>query len=186
MLYYLKFESKVRLISFCYFKRFRSSLPEVFCKKGAFNPIQDESFWGCSQMRGGEQNAPLPKISQTDHTVMKLGTAIPYLKKIQEKYKSRDTSLELCLHQHFFNGNKQFLLYQEILILILIYNFYFLSFFESLKVVLINAAANLIMAAKLATLGRYFGKGYDVIISIHGVINRILSCDLNYIVDVAM
>ena len=28
--------------------------------------------------------------------IMKLGTVIPYLRKIQKMYKSRDTSLEFC------------------------------------------------------------------------------------------
>ena len=43
------------------------------------------------------------------------------------------------------------------------------------------------MSAKLATLGllQFFkNKGYDIIISLHDVTNKILSRDLNYIVDV--
>ena len=39
---------------------------------------------------------------------------IPYLKMIQKLYESRDTSLEFYWHQHFFTGNRQTLLYQEI------------------------------------------------------------------------
>ena len=35
--------------------------------------------------------------------MMKLGTVIPYLKKIQKLYKSRDT----IFHQKFFMGNPQ-------------------------------------------------------------------------------
>ena len=63
------------------------------------------------------------------------------------------------------------------------------NFFESLKVVLINVVAILMMSAKLATLGlpkiNVFGKkGYGVIISVIGVTNKILSLDSNYIVDV--
>ena len=38
----------------------------------------------------------LPKICHTYPTMMKLGTVIPCLKKIQKVYKSRDTPLELC------------------------------------------------------------------------------------------
>ena len=45
---------------------------------------------------------------------MKLGTFIPYLKKIQKLYKSRDKPLEFFRHQYFFTGNQQILLYQEI------------------------------------------------------------------------
>ena len=39
---------------------------------------------------------PLPKIRHTCPTIMKLGTVIPYLSKIQKMYKSHDTSLEVC------------------------------------------------------------------------------------------
>ena len=47
------------------------------------------------------------------------------------------------------------------------------------------------MSAKMATPGllkiKVFGKkGYDVIISVHDVTNKILSRDSNYIVDVVM
>ena len=45
-----------------------------------FNPIQDGFFRG----------------KKTYPTVMKLGTVIPYLTKIQKMYKSRETSLEFC------------------------------------------------------------------------------------------
>ena len=51
--------------------------------------------------------------------------------------------------------------------------------------------AILMMSAKLATLGLlkikvFWKKGYDVLISVHGVTNKILSRDPNYIVDVVM
>ena len=47
------------------------------------------------------------------------------------------------------------------------------------------------MSVKLATLGLLkikvlFNKGYDVIISVHDVTNKILLRDSNYIVDVVM
>ena len=41
----------------------------------------------------GAIKAPLPKICHTYATMMKLGTVIPYLKKIQKIYESRDTPL---------------------------------------------------------------------------------------------
>ena len=44
----------------------------------------------------GSQKGPLPKFCHTYPTMMKLGTVIPYLKKMQKIYKSRDTSLEFC------------------------------------------------------------------------------------------
>ena len=40
--------------------------------------------------------APLHKIYHTNPTMMKLGTVIPYRRKIQKMYKLRDTSLEFC------------------------------------------------------------------------------------------
>ena len=63
-----------------------------------FNPIQDELFRGCSLIwwGGGGKKAPLPKICHTYPAMMKLGTVIPYPKKIQKIYESRDTPLEFC------------------------------------------------------------------------------------------
>ena len=45
---------------------------------------------------GGAQKGPPSLKSVTYPTVMKLGTAIPYLKKIEKIHKSRDTPLEFC------------------------------------------------------------------------------------------
>ena len=61
-----------------------------------FNPIQDGLFRGCSGIGGVKKVPPLPKICHTYPTMMKLGAAIPYLKKIQKIYKSRVTPLEFC------------------------------------------------------------------------------------------
>ena len=46
--------------------------------------------------------------------MMKLDTIIPYLKKIQKIYDSRDITPEFCWYQHFFTRNQQILIYQEI------------------------------------------------------------------------
>ena len=61
-----------------------------------------------------KKTPPLPKTSLTYPTMMQLDTDIPYLKKIQREYESRDTPLKICCHQHFFTENQQILLYQEI------------------------------------------------------------------------
>ena len=63
-----------------------------------FNPIQDELFRGCLRIwgGGGGKKAPLPKICHTYPAMMKLGTVIPYPKKIQKIYESRDAPLEFC------------------------------------------------------------------------------------------
>ena len=66
------------------------------------NPIQNGLFRGCSRIRGrggggrglGGERLPLPKICPTCPTMMKLGTVIPYLKKIHKTYESRDTPPE--------------------------------------------------------------------------------------------
>ena len=44
----------------------------------------------------GGAKGPLPKICHAYPTMMKLGTAKPYPKKIQKIYESRDTLLEFC------------------------------------------------------------------------------------------
>ena len=44
----------------------------------------------------GAKKAPLPKTCHTYPTMMKLGTVIPYLKKIQKIYESCDTPLGFC------------------------------------------------------------------------------------------
>ena len=64
-----------------------------------------------------------------------------------------------------------------------------LDILESLKICLINMVTILMMSAKKATPGLlkvtvFWNKGCDVITYVHDVINKILSRDSNYIVDV--
>ena len=66
--------------------------------------------------------------------------------------------------------------------------FFFFIVFKSLKVILIDIAAILMISAKMATLGllkiKVFGnKGYEVMICVHDVTNNILSRYSNYIID---
>ena len=56
------------------------------CKKN-LNPIQNGTK---------KPPPPNPKICQTYPTMMELGTVIPYVKKIQKIYQSRDTHPEFC------------------------------------------------------------------------------------------
>ena len=74
------------------------------------------SFFGAAQRwgRGGTKRPPLPKTCHAYPPMMRLGTFIPYLKKIRKLYESCDTPLEFCWHQHFFTGNRQILLHQKI------------------------------------------------------------------------
>ena len=57
----------------------------------------------------GVKKVPLPKICHTYPAMMKLGTVTPYLRKIQNIYKSSDTPYELCWQQHLLFGNQQLL-----------------------------------------------------------------------------
>ena len=59
------------------------------------NSIHDGPFRGLLT-DGGVQKGLLPKICQTYPTKIKLGTVMPYLRKIQKIYKSRDTPPEFC------------------------------------------------------------------------------------------
>ena len=137
--------------------------------------------------------APLPKICHIYPAMMKVGTVIPYLKKIQKIFQSRDTSPEFCWHQYFFTINQKILLYQEIQIQIAFWYIISNSFNFSwvFKDFLINLVIILMMSAKMATPGLlkitvFWNKGYNVIILVDDVTNKILSRDSNYIVDVLM
>ena len=60
-----------------------------------------------------------------------------------------------------------------------------------LKDVLINMVTILMMSAKLATLGLlktkvFQNEDYDVIVSVHDFVNKVLSRDSNYVVDVVI
>ena len=150
-------------------------------------------LFGAAHGWGRVKKASLPKIWHKYPTMIRLDTVVPYLKKIQKIYKSRDIHSELCWHQHFFTGNQQIILYQEIQIKIafsyIISNL--LTFFESLKISLIQMVTILLMSAKMATLGllklkAFKNKGYNVIISVYDLNKTFLSRDSNYVVNEVM
>ena len=60
------------------------------------NPIQDGHFRCCSWMRGVKIPRIVPKLCHTHPTMMKLGTAISYLRKSKKMYASRDTLPDFC------------------------------------------------------------------------------------------
>ena len=66
-----------------------------------FNLIQDGLFRSCSKM--GSKKVPFSKICHTYPTIMKLDTAVRYLKRIHKIYKSRETPHDLCWYQLFFH-----------------------------------------------------------------------------------
>ena len=54
-------------------------------------------FFGAAHgIEGGDKKAPLPKTRHTYSTMMKRGTVIPYLQKIQKIYESSYKSLKFC------------------------------------------------------------------------------------------
>ena len=63
-----------------------------------FNPVQDGPFRSCSRMEGwwvgGGEKSPHSLTSITH--MLQWWNLIPYLKKIQKLYKSRDTQFEFC------------------------------------------------------------------------------------------
>ena len=78
----------------------------------------------------------LPKICHTYPTMMKLGSVIPYPKKVQKIYESGNAPLEFCWHQHFLTRNQQILLYQEIQIQIVFW--YIISIYFNFSWVFID------------------------------------------------
>ena len=113
------------------------------------------------------------KVGHTYPTIMKLDKVIPYQNKIQKVYKSRNTPL-WSTDISIFSPDTNFCYIKK-------YRYRLhLNFFESLKVVLINAVAILMMFAKLSVLSLlkrkvFWNKGYEIIISVHDVTKKILS-----------
>ena len=129
------------------------------------NPIQDGPLWSCSQVKGGRKSPTFPKICHTYPTMMKLGSyTLP-----EEDPKN----VWITWHTHW----------------VLLTSAFF--HWKSAKIVSIKIIIILMMSAKLATLGFlnikvFWNKGYNVIVSVHDVTNKLLSRDSNYVVDVVM
>ena len=101
---------------------------------------------------GGTKKSHLPEICFSDLTLGKLGTVIPYLKKIQKISKSRAAPLEFCWHQHFLARNYQFLLFWEIHIKIPFWNIFYNSFgFNWIQGCFNHYGSIFMMSAKLAS-----------------------------------
>ena len=132
----------------------------------------------------------LPKICHTYSTMMKLGTVVPYLKKIQKIYKSCDTPHEFCWYVRKSPEISNFSCIKKYRYR-LHFNAYVLFLLTFLSLVLIQIVAILMMSAILATLEFlkikvFWNKGYEVIIFVHDATNKILSRDSSYLVDVVM
>ena len=120
------------------------------------NPIQDGRFRGYSRMGGGPfWGALLPKIRHTYPKMMKLGTVIPYLRKIQKMHNSRDTFLEFCWLSIFSPKISKFCYIKKYTNRLEFDRWFLISltFLESLVIVLINMVPILMMSAKITTPG---------------------------------
>ena len=154
-------------------------------------PYSGWVFLGLLMDRGPKRSLLL-KICHTYPTMMKLGTVIPYLKKIQKTHKSHDTPLESADISILHRKSADFSVSRNTDIDCILKQFLTLStVFESLKIVLINMVTILMMSTKIATLGLleiwvFWNKGYDVIIFAHIVTSKKLSRDSNCFVDVVM
>ena len=136
---------------------------------------------------GGGKKAPPPHISHNDET-WRSYTLPKRFKKYVNHVTCTLNSAEISIFSpeisNFFYIKKyRYRLHFNTEFLIL------LTVFESLTVVLIKVVAILMIATKLATLALleikvFWNKVYDVIISAHAVINKILSRESNYIGDV--
>ena len=71
---YIRYENYISYVNYMSYINYRTYV---------FNPIQDGLFRGCSRMGGGSFLAPLPKIRHAYPAMMKLGTVIPDLRKLQ-------------------------------------------------------------------------------------------------------
>ena len=162
-------------------------------ERKCLNPIEDGAFsglfrdgWGGAE--GGKKAPPL-HISHNDETWRSY--TLPkrfkkYINHVTRTLNSAEISIFSPEISNFFCIKKyRYRLHFNTEFLIL------LTVFESLTVVLIKVVAILMMPTKLATLGLleikvFWNKVYDVIISAHDVINKILSRESNYIGDVVM
>ena len=126
------------------------------------------AFLGLLTDGGDQRRHSLPKIYHTYPTMMKLGTVIPYPKKIQKMYESLETS------------NKQIWPYQAIYVQIAFWYKIFNSFnFSWVFKDCFNKKVTIwMMSAKTASPGLlkrtvFWNKGYDAIIYAMPILNRV-------------
>ena len=149
---------------------------ELFPEKvNGFQPLTllRMGYCGAAHEWGGE--APLPKICHIYPATMKLDTIIPYLKKIQKIYESRDvthtlSSADISIFSEEISKFCHIKKYRYRLHIDTSFQV-LLSYFESLKTFLIIMVAILMMPAKMATLGLLKIKHFEIKIMIHNVLS---------------
>ena len=160
-----------------------------FLLSAFLNFFQDGLFWGCSRMGTDAKRPLLPKICHTYPTMMKLGTVDSYINKIQN-YLNHVTHSISFADMSIFSPEISNFCYIKKHICTFHFNTLFLillTFFESLKVVLINMVATLMMSAKgLFKREVFWNKVHVAIIFVHNVTNKILPGDSNYNLEVVM
>ena len=131
-------------------------------------------------MREKVNASAVPKTCHTYHTMMKLFTFIPYLKKIQKLYMNHVThpispagisNISPEIRKFCYIKKYMYRLDFDIKLLIL------WTFVEFLKIVLIKKVTILMMPSKMATpvllkITLFWNKGSDVIIYVHGITNK--------------
>ena len=136
-------------------------------------------------MKGGAKKPPSPKICRTCPKKVKLGTVVACLRKVKKKninpVKHPVPSAEINI---FSPKISNFSYINKIDCISGKYRLYFntqfhilLNFFGSLKVVLINVVAIMMISAKLHTLGLpktrvFWSKGCDTIIFVRDITNK--------------
>ena len=127
---------------------------------------------------GDGKRAIHPKLYQLYPTTMKLGTIIPYIKKLHKTSKSRNNFFSSANISIFCWKSATFVTFCYI-----VSNYF--NLFESSKVVLINKVAILMTSAKLATLAFlkievFWNKGYDIKTSVHEDTNKIFITQIKF------
>ena len=117
--------TKLWLSEWCQTQNFFGVIPFTLFRMGIF---------GAAHGWEGPKRPPLPKICHTYPTVMKLGTVIPYLKKIWKIYESRGTPWVLVTSAFIHRKSANFVISRNIDIdCILVHSFYFVNFSWVLK-----------------------------------------------------
>ena len=86
----VKVSKTFKVSSDCHIKAYQ------FRKRRTILTLFRMDLFGAAHGWGGAKIPPLPKICHTYPTMMKLSTVMPYLRKTQKIYDSRDTPLDLC------------------------------------------------------------------------------------------